>query len=543
MILSFLVLATCASSAPTDVQSRITSLSIFRQGLAVVTREVDIPAGKASYRLDVIPEAVDGGFWYGSPDGAKIRDVRTKIETVEKTIEYAPRTVGDYMAANVGKRMRVAMATQNPKELEWIEGVLTHIEPPPQGLATIKSDDGNLRIVNVSLAQQIDMKGLDSVWKRKIKTKQVHIEFEADAPKPARVRWTTLEFGPAWSPSYLVELQPGKEAELTAKVQLGLPGWTLKDTDVQLLAGKPTVKTDFVPDLMAARGTIGEFLARSQSRWTYNEADPFAEDPNRKEELSSYYQVYWGNGTVIYGGGGGFVGGGGFGGGGFGGGQFGGDAYRDTRSTDVFAREPEIGSDGGVYTYPLGKLSMGPGERLTRVVFEATGHIERIIEWQANANSGQGTLADVLELTNSDKLPWTGGRCIVLHRGTPLAMTQLPFTTSGSLARVEMGSPEDLKPTQKRTVEPSDPIKIRGGVSQSAWWHTTAYTLKNTRDEPITVRFAHSADCYELKLEGVEGVVDENSGTVSVYSTARATFSLKPGDIKEIRVKMRRTNP
>src|SRR5262249_23676020 len=65
-------------------KSRIVSLGLFKNGRAVVKREVTVP-GSGTFRLDTAAEPVHGTFWIesdGKVDAAvKIRDVETPLHT------------------------------------------------------------------------------------------------------------------------------------------------------------------------------------------------------------------------------------------------------------------------------------------------------------------------------------------------------------------------------------------------------------------------------------------------------------------------------
>lgn len=509
------------------VNSRIISASIFRAGVSLVTREVSVPAGKGTYTLDVVPEAIDGGFWYGSPDeGTKVRDVVSKLDWDEKTVDFEPKSIGDFLAANIGKKLKFSIP-KGSGELEQIEGTLLRMDEPPNGAAFFKLEGNRLRVVSPSSIIELDLTGLETIWKRKVKTPRIHIDFEVDAPKPTRVRWTTLEVGPAWTPSYLLELFPAKQAEMTAKVQLGLPGWTFENTDVQLLAGKPVVTTDWAADLAAAQGTIEAFLNRSGPQWRNDPADPFEGFQNWNQQLQSYYG---GQQMYSYG----------LGGGGFGGGQGSSSprVYQDTRSTDFFAREPEINRNGGVFAYPMGKLSMKPGDRLTRVIFTGSGTTERVVEWRFRAGTSN-TLSDQVEVLNTGKLPWTGGRCSILNDGTPLAITSVPFTTPGAKAILKLGDAADLKQSISQTITPGEPIKTGNFIEPTAW-HNMTLSLTNTRDEPLTLRLVFWEQCYELVADGAD--VSVGSEDVGYNPTRYATIShpIKGGETWEYKIRFRK---
>jgi hypothetical protein len=83
MVLAALLIATpSAHSQETTAKSRIVSVSLFKNGLAVVKREIEIPQA-GTYRLDAAPEPVHGTFWIESnakiEAAVKMRDVEVPL--------------------------------------------------------------------------------------------------------------------------------------------------------------------------------------------------------------------------------------------------------------------------------------------------------------------------------------------------------------------------------------------------------------------------------------------------------------------------------
>ncbi len=313
-MVTFILAAMVGAQEPTTLASKITSASIYRSGLTLVTREVTVPAGKGTYKLDAVPSALDGGFWFGSPDDVKVQDVRTKLKTEEKTVDFEPQTIGDFMAANIGKKIRYGIIEATNvggnyrSEMKWRTGTLVRIGPPPSGVALIKLEDGTLLFVSPSSISELDPNGLDLTWKRKVTEYSVHATFAVDAPKPSRVRFTTLERGPMWLPSFMIDFDSRTSATLFAKVQLGLPGWTLDNTDVQLLAGKPAlIDATGMADLASGQTTLEGFANGRSASLFPGKPDPF--ESVVRAELLSYSGFVGGGGEFGGGGGGGGLGG------------------------------------------------------------------------------------------------------------------------------------------------------------------------------------------------------------------------------------------
>ena len=62
-----------------NVVSRIVSIGLFKNGMALVSREFDAP-GPGLYRLDRVPRPVHGTFWMNSNAKVTARSAMRKVE-------------------------------------------------------------------------------------------------------------------------------------------------------------------------------------------------------------------------------------------------------------------------------------------------------------------------------------------------------------------------------------------------------------------------------------------------------------------------------
>ena len=81
-ILAALFAAPHADAQEAIAKSKIVSVGLFKNGLVIVKREVQIPK-EGTYRLDASPEAIHGTFWIESAAkveaAVKIRDVEAPL--------------------------------------------------------------------------------------------------------------------------------------------------------------------------------------------------------------------------------------------------------------------------------------------------------------------------------------------------------------------------------------------------------------------------------------------------------------------------------
>ena len=65
IIFLMVCMSTAANAREQEVKSRITSVGLFKNGLAVISRAVTVPAS-GTYRVEDVPEPVHGTFWIKS---------------------------------------------------------------------------------------------------------------------------------------------------------------------------------------------------------------------------------------------------------------------------------------------------------------------------------------------------------------------------------------------------------------------------------------------------------------------------------------------
>lgn len=536
------------SALPAEVKTRVVSAAVFKPGVALIVREAHVPKGKGRYKLDVLPDILEGSFWYGSPDGAVVGDVQTRLRFEETTTKIEAKTIAEFLLASEGKPVR--MTVNNSKgDPEPLSGTIL-ASATTGGWITLRLPNGNIRSVQAGQVMELDTTGLNSTYERKIPVVVQEIAFEAEAAKPATVRFMTLENTAAWSGSYLVTLNTGGSADVTAKAQIVVGSLTLENTDVQVLAGLPALPTTPKFDLVAGfgsmvawlRGTQESYRAYRPNRDPYSQiAQVFQDAQNRARMAGS---DPYGSTFANYG-----YGGGGFGGGGQGA-YFGGNPGMDIDSNfsgnrPSGAAGEEVGGGAArvedLFAYPLGKLSMAPGDRVTRQFLKETAPYERLYRWEVAMKAVQyqqpterSRVLKILRLTNKGKSPWTGGLALVMKDGSPLAQTDMPYAAPGQEANIELGEVQDVPVTK-------DAKEIKREQTQQ---YNRQYTLitvetrlsvENTRTEAFTIEVRHDVVGEVLEAPGAEiAALGTALNAANKNSRVTWTITLKPGEKREL---------
>lgn len=482
-----LALGVAQSQSPTILHARIVSAAIFKPGIVMLDREVEVPTGTGFYALDELPDALDGTFWYGSNDDALVSELSTTIRLEEKVQTYEAKTIPELIYANQGKHLSFKILKGN--DPETVSGTLTDLDD--RGGLTIKLDGGGIRSLNISQIVELDPTGLTTTYTRKGQVPTLRVQFKATAPKTAHIRFSSLEPGAAWTASYLVDLGANSGSRILGKAQVGLGGLKFENTDTKLMAGYPNLPTSPKFDLASGYSSLDAYLhGNGTALGAYRPGirDPYDLFPTWVQQMRAALARYGLTNYTNYG----FPmdgraeNGFGFGGGGMGGGGFG--VAMEGRSGQLLPSDSSVYRSESIYAYPIGSTTLEPGDRLTKLLFEQQSHYRTVYHWDANQSTN--SVDELLRIHNDGKTPWTGGAATITKNGLPLAQVAMPFTSTGHDADLVLGQAPDVlmyKDVQEIRAEPIPNPKRPNIVDHTRLTEQTVIVAENSKSEDITI--------------------------------------------------------
>jgi hypothetical protein len=539
------------TSQPETLKTRVSDAAILDSGIALVVREGTIEPGEHTYKLDVTPEALDGTLWYGSPDGAKIGDFTTTLRYEKRIHKREAVTVLDFVEANVGKTTTLFVTSTDGKSLTEIKGKIVKGDG---GSASIMTEGGLLRTINLASVAQIDTKGLATTVEKEYEAPIVEIRFATKASEKARIQIAALEPGAGWEGTSVLELSGIKNAKVVSKAQLVLGGLKFEETNVRLLSGIPALANSYSGALDAATGSNGlaEFLAKAQPAMPNarnEENDPY----HRLAEILAKMASVLASGPIVAQTSMGGYGGGGFGGvgyGGVGGRGMAGRGYADAVGEGTQTRLQRIES---THIYDFGKITLEAGGRITRILAKADATYESLViagqtlqsDWhQMGDSAGDLPATNVLRVQNNDNSPLLGGPCLVIKDGVPLAKLVFPFTGPKAEATIDLGAANDLKIEKSFQVtgRKESPTTSPGWVSIK----TTGiirFSIRNYRDEKVKLELA-SVQSGEPVEPGGARIVQLPSVRNDLTPAFRAIWviELAPNEKKDVSITLQRTD-
>jgi hypothetical protein len=215
--------------------AKIVSASLFKNGYAIVTREIEAP-GPGAYSLSTIPDSSIGTLWFSTTPGLQLDSVQTVASKTNVTVPA--QNLDGILHANLGKTLRFG--------LDSPDGLVG-----PGFMGKLLSADGELVIVqtdtnSVSL-QRSRIRSIGTVdasqallYSTEVSTNSRSLEFKVSG-KAGKIRMVSLERGLSWAPGYAVELQGNHKLALTAKATIVNDLEDLGDVDIRFITGFPNI--------------------------------------------------------------------------------------------------------------------------------------------------------------------------------------------------------------------------------------------------------------------------------------------------------------
>ncbi|MFO0813899.1 MAG: DUF4139 domain-containing protein [Gemmatales bacterium] len=258
-----------------EVKTKVVSVALFKNGLAVVKRQVALD-GTGSYRITDVPEPIHGTYWVES-NGL----TESRVEMRESTLP-TPAPLGTNLPVELhglkvtirsrdGKTVTTGVVQAPPKK-EKEESIdpppeYSGYRPPPEPTSRfliLKTEKG------IAYVDQSDIGGLEVEGEPKAdprtQKKPVLILVSGDGAKAGNAQISYLAHGLSWAPSYKVDLTTGKSLTIEQHAVIRNELADLSDTEVSLISGYPSVQFSQVISPLAASQTWARFFQQLNSR-------------------------------------------------------------------------------------------------------------------------------------------------------------------------------------------------------------------------------------------------------------------------------------
>ncbi len=244
-----------AAGDETPLASRIVSLGLFKNGLAVVRRTATVPTS-GTYLIEDIPVPVHGTYWVESDARITTRITQRFVELPEEPasgidfqVDLAGKEVAIHFAENGVPSIRgTVVAFESPRGAwnrtyttpqyrDYFSGRI--LNQPAKRMLVLKTERGRSYVDTARIAHLETFGDAPIVRKKK---PVMLFAVETANGRPATISITYLAKGMAWAPSYHVDISHPKTLTLKQKAVIKNELTAIKDAEIHLISGYPSIE-------------------------------------------------------------------------------------------------------------------------------------------------------------------------------------------------------------------------------------------------------------------------------------------------------------
>lgn len=500
-----------------DVTPKLVQVALFKNGLAMLVTEVEVPPGAERLRVRPLPAPVHGTFWITtSTDQLTVPEVIAAREVV--TDEVPALTVPEMLVANVGREVVLVV------EGGEVKGTLVSVPQdevlldapadrfaaplgPRASVVVVRTADGVVTLERGAV-RRVAFAGaeLKTTWPRARTGASLLLRVKGAQPgATATISW--LARGLAWAPTYRVDVSTPGEGVMSGATTIVNDLVDLEDVPVSLISGFPNLSFSGVTSPL---GLSGGFDAFAQEL-----AMAGREGASRRESVMTQQAIM---------------------------------SNFAPRHVEVDVG-PAAGEAEDLYFHELGRLTLAKGQRASVSLFQTKTAYEHVHRWevpdllneydQYRSYRGQPEEREapqevwhMLRLTNPLAMPWTTAPILVARGPRPLGQDICSYTAPRGKVLVKItkaltvqADQREVETARKRDAErwagnSYDRVDIRGELQ-----------LVNGKSEKITVEVTKELSGAGVKAEPAARLEVLARGLRRPNPTNRLTWTvtLEPG--------------
>ena len=516
----FAVLAAAAAAhAEPVLESRIGKVSLFKNGLVLVERDLK-PTSAGTFELDAAPKPIHGTFWMEG-DRSLVARVAMRKRAIpagrpgDLQTEYAGIQVTVYLA-NVQQPLQgVVREFTRPKTAAAAATPYASVSAPPQSSRFLVLDtDNGETLIDVNRIAYLQAKGKAKPPTTEQPVLLIQVGPEAKN-KPIKLRY--LARGMSWAPSYQVDLLSKTRLRLTQTALLRNELRPIENADVELISGFPNIRFRHVMSPLAPGATWSDFFRQAAS------------NPSQ-----SQYGGVLGNNYITQ--------------------QIISNSAMPGPSPDALPPLP-AGEGVDMHYERVGKHTLGLNEAIQLDVESEETDYRRIVEWtipdshdargRRVGNSGDiGEAWDALHFKNPLSMPMTTGPAAITEGGRFNGQTISTWVSQGELTSLKVTKALSIRTHasehEQSVPESRDSVYIAGEryarVTIEAVVRATNHRAERVE---LQARRKFSGDLISAEGDPVKRLLEEGAYSVNRRNEMVWTMQLEPGKSVEYQYKYR----
>ena len=430
---------------------RTVAVAAFKNGLAFVVRQGEVPLTAGAGRIAPIPNATLGTLWLapGTPEARLDEVVAYRYNIAD---QRAIPSIGEVLLANAGKTVTINYQmkefTGEIVGLEEGSGAKAVQQPSETGatyvLLRVEKRLLAFPLGGISMASLPDDAVLHEYAERPSQALRVKIKGGSAKEK---LTMGYLEHGLGWTPSYMISLLDDKNAQITMQAVVTNDAEDVQEAELFFVVGVPNFAYADTLSPMALQQSLIDFMKDERdARKSFGGLSNAIHG-----QMVAFDEVAANSPAAL------------------------------TGSVTEMASAPEE----DLFLYSRSGVTLAKGERASYNVFSGEVGYEHIYDWevedqprvdgfgnvmQVNSNMPEANRADsvwhAIRLKNSTKFPWTSAPALVISGDKPVSQDTLPYTPKGAPSSLKVTIATDIRAShEEREVARQQEVNHRRGYN------------------------------------------------------------------------------
>ncbi len=509
LILTLVALALPAApmiAADTPVKSNIVGVDLFKNGLAIVKREVTL--GKpGTYLIDDVPQPVHGTFWIDSTGNVeavvKMRDVEVPAS------EAAPGNLQDDLA---GKKVVVHFKGDKraPATGTMVKFKVAKVEEASVGrYLVLQTAKGRVYIEPSEVASVESEDAGDKVIRRR---PQLVLTLGETEKVETKVTIRYITHGLSWAPSYRLDISDPKTLTLEQHAVVRNELSDLINAEVRLISGYPSVQYAHVRSPLSPRTSWANFFGELAG--------------HRAREIDATSNSFVSQQRIAF--------------------------NNESGAFNLAIGATPAGEGVDMHYQSIGKRTLADGEALALTVAKGKSEYERIVEWlvpdtrdaygRPEGREHTDDVWDALKFKNPLSFPMTTGPATVTANGQFNGQRTTYWVNSGeeTLLRVEKALSVRTRSSEAEQLNKDGSGRDLIWIGGRQYRKTTVegeLSVSNHRKEDIKllIRRRFSGELVQADGEPKRQLREEGVYSVNKRQELVWTLPLKSGEEKKFK--------
>ncbi|MCB0825443.1 MAG: hypothetical protein KDC26_04590 [Armatimonadetes bacterium] len=462
-VMSLALLGQVSGATP----SKIVDASLFKNGYAVLTHEMTVPASGV-INLEEIPQGRLGTVWVSSDSRTKITSVVLTKSSTKNVTEVSADSMGEVLKLNKGKTATLTLLTTKGEEYK-IDAKIVEV----QGSLLVVDEAGTRHFLPLSALLRFSLP--DGVYSRKIESTKESPVLKISATAGGKVYIMALQRGMMWSPAYNLELMEKGKVKIIGKATIINELGDLMNQDVKLITGFPNIRYADLPDPLTDLSTMGRGADAMLGAAAKASQVPMQNMAFARRESGS-------PGADFYG------------------------SFEET------ATGGEMLEDLYFYTQP--KVNLKKGDRGYFVMFSKDTDFNHIYTLNLNEGEDNPEVWHEIKFKNNVDMPLTTGPAVVMQKGEIIGQDELKYTSNGADAFLKISKALDIS----AAATSEEITRERGAIKDR--YNNPAFDLVTVKGTVELINRKGEDVTMEITKD-VEGELTEASNGGKIVKTAK----------------------